>query len=82
MSFREQAEQVLAGLGGKENITEMEPCVTRIRVEVSDDSKVDDAALRQAGAFGVMRMGKAIQVILGPQADNIEAEIRKIMEGS
>ena len=75
------SEQVLAGLGGKENITEMEPCVTA-SVEVSDDSKVDDAALRQAGAFGVMRMGKAIQVILGPQADNIEAEIRKIMEGS
>ncbi|HEX7099964.1 MAG TPA: PTS glucose/sucrose transporter subunit IIB [Acidimicrobiia bacterium] len=82
MSFRDQAEQVLAGLGGKENITEMEPCVTRIRVEVVDTNKVDEAVLRQAGAFGVMRMGSAIQVILGPQADNIEGEMRKLMEGS
>ncbi|HLU53539.1 MAG TPA: PTS glucose/sucrose transporter subunit IIB [Acidimicrobiia bacterium] len=82
MSFREQAEKVLAGLGGKDNITEMEPCVTRIRVQVADNSKVDDAALRKAGAHGVMRMGSAIQVVLGPQADNIESEIRKIMGGS
>jgi len=82
MSFREQAEKVLAGLGGKDNITEMEPCVTRIRVQVADNSKVDDAALRKAGAHGVMRMGSAIQVVLGPQADNIGSEIRKIMGGS
>lgn len=60
----------------------MEPCVTRIRVQVADNSKVDDAALRKAGAHGVMRMGSAIQVVLGPQADNIESEIRKIMGGS
>ena len=82
MSVREPAEKVLAGLGGKDNITEMEPCVTRIRVQVADNSKVDDAALRKAGAHGVMRMGSAIQVVLGPQADNIESEIRKIMGGS
>ncbi|HEY8338250.1 MAG TPA: PTS glucose/sucrose transporter subunit IIB [Egibacteraceae bacterium] len=82
MGFREQAEQVLAALGGKDNITDMEPCITRIRVEVVDKGKVDEAALRKAGAHGVMRMGNAIQVVMGPQADNIESEIRQLMEGS
>ena len=81
MSFRDQAEQVLAGLGGKDNITDMEPCITRIRVEVVDKGKVDEAVLKKAGAHGVMKMGKAIQVVMGPQADNIEGEMRKVMEG-
>lgn len=82
MSFRDQAEQVIAGLGGQDNITETEPCITRIRVQVVDKGKVDEAALRKAGAHGVMKMGSAIQVVMGPQADNIESEMRKVMEGS
>jgi N-acetylglucosamine PTS system EIIB component len=82
MSFRETAEQVLAGLGGKENIRTMEPCITRIRVEVNDISKLDEATLKQAGAHGVMKMGGAVQVVMGTQSDNIEGEMRRIMEGS
>ena len=40
-----KAEQILAGLGGAENIVEIEPCITRLRTEVRDGSKVNQAAL-------------------------------------
>ncbi|CAN5310119.1 PTS glucose/sucrose transporter subunit IIB [soil metagenome] len=81
MGFEEVAGQVIAGLGGKENIENMEPCITRIRVQVADKAKIDEPALKAAGAHGVMKMGSAIQVVMGTQSDNIEAEMRRIMEG-
>ena len=46
------ASDIVAGLGGQENITDLEPCITRLRVEVVDQAKVDEEALRAAGAFG------------------------------
>jgi PTS system N-acetylglucosamine-specific IIB component len=82
MGLHETAEQVLAGLGGADNIINMEPCITRLRVELRDNSKLDEAALKKAGAHGVMKMGKAVQVVVGTQADNIEAEMRGLMGGS
>ena len=52
------ASDIVAGLGGQENITDLEPCITRLRVEVADQAKVDEEALRAAGAFGVVRSGR------------------------
>jgi N-acetylglucosamine PTS system EIIB component len=80
--LKEVAKQVLAGLGGADNIKNMEPCITRIRVELADKSKLDEAVLKQAGAHGVMKMGSAVQVVMGTQSDNIESEIRRLMGGS
>ena len=82
MNLRDTAEQVLAGLGGADNITSMEPCITRLRVELRDNSKLDEAKLKRAGAHGVMKMGRAVQVVMGPQADNIEAEMRQLMDSA
>jgi glucose-like phosphotransferase system IIB component len=81
VSFEGVAKQVIDGLGGKDNIQSMEPCITRIRVVVADSSKVDEKSLKQAGAHGVMKMRGAIQVVMGTQSDNIEAEMRRLMEG-
>ena len=60
------ASDIVAGLGGQENITDLEPCITRLRVEVADQAKVDEEALRAAGAFGVVRSGRVVQVVVGP----------------
>lgn len=73
-----QAEQILAALGGSDNIIELEPCITRLRVELEDGSVVDEAALKGAGAHGVMRMGNVVQVIVGPNADTIAEDIEDI----
>ncbi len=81
MDDRQTAEQVLAGLGGADNIMSMEPCITRMRVELRDNTKLDEGVLKRAGAHGVMKMGGAVQVVMGPKADNIEAEMRQLMEG-
>lgn len=77
--FTDTAAKVLEGLGGAANIKTMEPCTTRIRVELHDRSQLDEKALKAAGAHGVMKMGGAIQVVMGLQADNIESEMRRQM---
>lgn len=74
-----KAEQILAGLGGADNIVEMEACITRLRTEVNDASQVDQAALKAAGAHGVMATGTVIQVVVGPEADTLAEDIEDLM---
>ncbi|WP_281292687.1 PTS glucose/sucrose transporter subunit IIB [Kitasatospora viridis] len=74
-----KAEKIVAGLGGIDNIEEVEGCITRLRTEVKDPSLIDEAALKAAGAHGVVKMGTAIQVVIGTDADPIAAEIEDMM---
>lgn len=74
------AEALLSGLGGAGNIVEIEPCITRLRTVVNDPDKVDDAALKRAGAHGVLRSGDVVQVVVGPQADTLAADIEDLLE--
>jgi PTS system N-acetylglucosamine-specific IIB component len=74
-----KAEQILAGLGGADNVVEIEACITRLRTEVSDPSKVDEAALKKAGAHGVVASGTVVQVVVGPEADNLAEDIEDLM---
>jgi PTS system N-acetylglucosamine-specific IIB component len=74
-----KAESILAGLGGADTVVEIEACITRLRTEVNDPAKVDDAALRAAGAMGVVRSGTVVQVVVGPEADNIAEDIEDLM---
>ncbi|MEW2357811.1 glucose PTS transporter subunit EIIB [Spirillospora sp. NPDC029432] len=76
----DKAEAIVAALGGAGNIVEIEPCATRLRTEVSDAAKVDEAALKAAGAFGVMRSGSVVQVVVGPEADTIASDIEDILD--
>ena len=73
--MRSTAEKIVSGLGGRDNISDLEPCITRLRVEVEDQEKVDEDALRAAGAFGVVRSGRVVQVVVGPTADDLASEI-------
>jgi PTS system N-acetylglucosamine-specific IIB component len=75
-----KAEDIVAGLGGADNIVDIEPCATRLRTEVSDAALVDEAALKAAGAYGVMRSGSVVQVIVGPEADTIATDIEDILD--
>ena len=74
-----KAEQILAGLGGAANITDLEACITRLRTEVEDAGKVDEQALRAAGAHGVVKSGNVVQVDVGPEADNLAEDIEDLM---
>jgi N-acetylglucosamine PTS system EIIB component len=74
-----QAEQILAGLGGPENIVEIEACITRLRSQLSDVSLLDETALKAAGAHGVMRAGSVVQVVVGPEADTLASDIEDLI---
>lgn len=74
-----KAEKIVAGLGGIGNIEEVEGCVTRLRTEVIDPSRVDEAALKAAGAHGVVKIGTAVQVVVGTDADPIAADIEGML---
>jgi N-acetylglucosamine PTS system EIICBA or EIICB component len=66
-------------LGGRDNLLSIDACTTRLRLTVADPSKVDDAALRAAGARGVIRLGTGgIQVVVGPEADQLAQELRSV----
>lgn len=73
-----QAATILAALGGANNVETIEPCITRLRVEVVNPALIDEKALTNAGAFGVVQVGKTVQVVVGPTADNLADEIAQI----
>jgi len=74
-----KAQQILDALGGADNIVEIEPCITRLRTEVTDASLVNEAALKAAGAHGVIKSGSVVQVVVGPEADNLAEDIEDLM---
>ncbi|WP_315099244.1 PTS glucose/sucrose transporter subunit IIB [uncultured Cellulomonas sp.] len=73
-----KAEKILAALGGDANVIELEPCITRLRVEVQNPALVDEPALKAAGAIAVVRSGIAVQVIVGPEADTLASDIEDL----
>lgn len=75
-----KAEEILSALGGNENVVDLEPCITRLRVEVSDPALVDEETLRSNGVFGVVRSGRVVQVVVGPEADDLAAAMDALRE--
>lgn len=75
----DKAEQIVAGLGGADNIEDIEACITRLRVEITDGSQVDEAVLKAAGAFGVVSQGEIVQVVVGPEADILVDDIKDLL---
>ena len=73
-----KAEQILAALGGDANVLDLEPCITRLRVEVENPALVDEPGLKAAGAIAVVRSGVAVQVIVGPEADTLASDIEDL----
>ena len=72
------AVKYITALGGKENIKTIGSCATRLRLEIADVEKVDAQMLRTLGARGVLKSsGGSIQVIIGPQVEQICDEIKR-----
>lgn len=72
---------VLEAMSGKANIKHLDACITRLRVEVNDKSKVDVPGLKDLGASGVLEVGNNMQAIFGPKSDQIKHEMQQIMNG-
>ena len=71
---------ILAGLGGKDNIDELESCITRLRVQVKDPEAVSEDKLRVDGVYGVVRSGHVVQVVVGPEAETIAESINGMID--
>ena len=71
---------VLKGLGGKQNLSDLDCCATRLRVTVLDSSLVDDGMLKASGASGVIHKGNGVQVIYGPKVSVIKSNLETFLE--
>ncbi|PFG07399.1 N-acetylglucosamine-specific PTS transporter subunit IIBC [Bacillus sp. es.034] len=77
--FAVMAAEIYAGLGGDENVTSVENCITRLRVEVKDMEAVDQERIKATGVPGIHVMGEnSIQVIVGTSVQFVADEIEKI----
>ena len=75
------AKQILEGCGGKDNITSIDSCATRLRLEVKDMTAVNDKAIKAAGVAGVIKPGKtSVQVIVGTQVQAVADAFSKLCE--
>lgn len=76
-----KAAAFVAALGGAANLRQVDACTTRLRLSVDDAQAIDEAALRQLGARGVLRpSAQAVQVVVGGIADGLAMEMRSVLE--
>ena len=73
---------IVRGLGGIENIKNVDCCATRLRVTVNDSTLVSDALLKKSGAAGVIRRGSGVQVVYGPQVSVIKSELDEFLSSA
>ncbi|MFA9558945.1 glucose-specific PTS transporter subunit IIBC [Evansella sp. AB-rgal1] len=72
---------ILKALGGKENLTHLDACITRLRVSVADPTQVNKDRLKELGASGVMQVDKNFQAIFGPRSETIKSQIEDVIAG-
>lgn len=71
---------IVAGLGGKKNISDVDCCITRLRITVFDPDKVVDSTLKTSGASGVIKKGNGIQVVYGPKVAVIKSKLEEYLK--
>ncbi|MCA1010014.1 glucose-specific PTS transporter subunit IIBC [Halobacillus halophilus] len=73
--------EILQAMGGQENISHLDACITRLRVSVNDKENVNKNRLKKLGASGVMEVGNNIQAIFGPVSDTLRGQMQDIIDG-
>ncbi len=73
-----KAEQLIAAFGGRGNLVNVDACITRLRMEVADTGKVDQARLKSLGAAGVIEVGNSVQAVFGTDAEALKNAINDI----
>ena len=77
--YTQVAKTVLEGVGGKENVKSIDNCITRLRLEIKDYTKVNEKVIKSAGVAGVIRPSKtAVQVIIGTKVQFVADEFKKL----
>ena len=77
--YTAMASVILEGLGGSANVKSIDNCITRLRLEIKDDDKINESKIKSSGAAGIIRPGKGnIQVIIGPKVQFVADEMEKL----
>jgi PTS system glucose-specific IIC component len=69
------ARELVKAFGGRNNITNFDACITRLRITVNDMKKVNKAKLKALGASGVLEVGNSAQAIFGPRSENLKTDM-------
>lgn len=77
-----RSAEIVAGLGGINNISDVDCCATRLRCTVHDPERVEEPLLRATGASGVIKSGQGVQIIYGPQVTAIRSELEEYMDSA
>ena len=75
-----RSAEIVRGLGGNGNISDVDCCATRLRCTVQDASLVEEEVLRNTGASGVIRSGNGVQIVYGPKVTLIKADLEEYLE--
>nr|WP_269846028.1 N-acetylglucosamine-specific PTS transporter subunit IIBC [Yersinia enterocolitica] len=76
------ARRYIGAIGGSDNLTGIDACITRLRLNVKDSALVNDSVAKRIGASGVIRLNKqSVQVIVGTRAELIASAMRTVLAG-
>ena len=79
--MQKTASVIIEGLGGYDNITAVNNCISRLRVDVKDMNKVSDEMLKKTGSLGIIKPSEThIQVIYGPKVEQVADAVRQVMK--
>lgn len=80
-NYRYMAKKILDNLGGRDNIVDIENCITRLRVELENGDLIQEENIKKTGAKGIVRLSdKSIQIIIGTNVKRVMAEMTDLME--
>ena len=78
-NYTEVARIILEGIGGAENVMSIDNCITRLRLEIKDYTKINEKKIKSAGVAGVIRPGKnSVQIIIGTKVQFVADEFKKM----
>lgn len=81
-SANSTSSMICEGLGGIENISDVDCCATRLRCSVYDSDKINESILRSSGAAGVIKKGSGVQIVYGPNVTLIKSNLDEYIKNS
>ena len=79
LNNEEMSSALVDAFGGKQNIANLDACITRLRISVNDINLVDQPELKKLGAAGVVVSGNGVQAIFGTRSDNLKTDMEAFL---
>ena len=77
-----RARDLVLAFGGRGNISNLDACITRLRVVVQDPARVDEGKLRSMGASGILRVRDSVQAVFGTLSENLKTEMQEYLRSA